>query len=253
MHDNLYDPVVVGHAHWRYEVYAGSSIGPTIAEAIRNAPLSDGLIEFEFNGVTVQVTVDSDPDLIHRDWSRALNGYIDKHVGPHPNLVLTDEEKASDVRIEAENERRREERHVAYEAELRAKTEALDARLARAPEIEPADETAWREFVTVNSDGGYSECVVRYAEKWARLMQGELAEGKPLEGIAASTSSEVADVEGITGFQYGCAVAILAKTWKLGEELRRWHNLKTQLRDEGEKANEEGGVLNPALLNVSLG
>jgi len=38
--------------------------------------------------------------------------------------------------------------------------------------------------------------------------------------------------------------------WAHGEALRLWHNLKYQLRDEGEKANETGGVLNPALLNL---
>jgi hypothetical protein len=49
---------------------------------------------------------------------------------------------------------------------------------------------------------------------------------------------------------YGCAVSILAKCWQHGDQLRRWHNLKTQIRDEGERANESGGVLNPALLNI---
>jgi hypothetical protein len=41
--------------------------------------------------------------------------------------------------------------------------------------------------------------------------------------------------------------------YELDEELRRWHNLRTQIGDEGEKANEDGGVLNPALLRVGLG
>ena len=37
---------------------------------------------------------------------------------------------------------------------------------------------------------------------------------------------------------------------KYGDQLRRQHNLKTQLGNEGEKANESGGVLNPALLSI---
>jgi len=49
---------------------------------------------------------------------------------------------------------------------------------------------------------------------------------------------------------YGASVSVLAKCWEHGEQLRRWHNLKTQLGNEGEKANEKGGVLNPALLNI---
>lgn len=88
---------------------------------------------------------------------------------------------------------------------------------------------------------------MRYAEQWARLMQLEMAGGKPLEEIADASSRE-ADTEGITGFMYGCAVSILSHTWKHGEQLRRWHNLKTQIYDEGVTANETGKVLNPAIL-----
>ena len=43
---------------------------------------------------------------------------------------------------------------------------------------------------------------------------------------------------------------MLSQVWEHGEELRRWHNLDTQIHDEGEKANDEGSVLNPALLGV---
>ena len=117
-------------------------------------------------------------------------------------------------------------------------------------EIELSDPQGWHKTLAANMDGGYGEGVMSYAERWARLMQQELAHGATLEEIADQLSHE-ADTEGITGFQYGCAVSILAKCWKHGEELRKWHNLKTQLGDEGERANENGGVLNPALLKIS--
>jgi hypothetical protein len=107
---------------------------------------------------------------------------------------------------------------------------------------------AWNEWVGANQDN-YGSCVIRYAERWADLMEGRMEDGKALADIASDTSHE-ADTEGITGFMYGAAVSVLATSWKHGEELRRWHNLKTQLQDEGEKANEGGGVLNPALLNI---
>lgn len=106
----------------------------------------------------------------------------------------------------------------------------------------------WKETVEKNKDG-YGSCVVRYAARWANLMETEMANGKKLKDVADKMSQK-ADVEGITGFMYGCAVSILAEVWKHGEELRRWHNIKTQLGKEGEKANESGGVLNPALLSV---
>ena len=51
---------------------------------------------------------------------------------------------------------------------------------------------------------------------------------------------------------YGCAVSMLAYYWKYGEQLRCWHNLKTQIENEGERANKSGGVLNPALYTVTL-
>lgn len=91
-------------------------ISETIREAIELAGYYDergewasvkgALIKFKFNGVMVAVRADSDPKLIYRDWRRAMKGYIDNdNVGPYPNPALTDEEKESDARIEAEKKR----------------------------------------------------------------------------------------------------------------------------------------------------
>jgi hypothetical protein len=79
-----------------------------------------------------------------------------------------------------------------------------------------------------------------------------MVDGSSLEQIAEQASHD-ADVAGITGFMYGAAVAVLADCWEHGEELRRWHNLDSQIGNEGEKANESGSVLNPALLNIDTG
>jgi hypothetical protein len=100
-----------------------------------------------------------------------------------------------------------------------------------------------------NNQNEYGRAIYRYAEAWADLMETLMEAGESLEDIADKASHE-ADTEGITGFMYGAAVSILSACWEHGEELRRWHNLKTQLNDEGEKANQSGGVLNPALLRV---
>ena len=114
--------------------------------------------------------------------------------------------------------------------------------------MQMSDPEGWNLFAANNNDP-YGSGVVRYAERWADAMEAEMAAGKALGDIADATSHS-ADTEGVTGFMYGCAVSVLAKVWKHGEELRRWHNLKTQIRDEGERANETGGVLNPAVLMV---
>lgn len=111
------------------------------------------------------------------------------------------------------------------------------------------DETAWNAWRTNNTDP-YGSAVIRYAERWADAMETAMASGETLAGCAKRTSHE-ADTEGITGFMYGAAVQTLATSWEHGEELRRWHNLDTQISDEGEKANDKpGAVLNPAIMRI---
>ncbi len=114
----------------------------------------------------------------------------------------------------------------------------------------------YAEYVAKNSLDGYSKGVVDYGERWTDLMEKRIPDGATESRVLgiivkhAKEDSHTADSEGITGFMYGCAVAALAHFWIHGEQLRRWHNLDTQIGTEGEKANKKGTVLNPALLNV---
>lgn len=150
--------------------------------------------------------------------------------------------KAAEYRATPEYKRAEKERQR-VERDRRA---ASKAALAGAPPISLREPEKWATCVRVNSDP-YGAAAVRYAETWARIMQVRMAAGATVADCA-DAASRLADNDGITGFQYGCAVSILAQTWEHGEELRRWHNIKTQIRDEGERANAEGGVLNPAML-----
>ena len=109
-------------------------------------------------------------------------------------------------------------------------------------------ETQWHQGIAKNDDDYGRACFV-YSSEWATRMEAEIAQGKKIADIADRTSHE-ADDEGITGFMYGIAVSILAGCWLHGEALRLWHNLNTQIGTEGEKANEAGTVLNPAILNI---
>lgn len=174
-------------------------------------------------------------------------------------IVVGPDHKAEDVAAGymRESERRHAEWKASPAGQAAAReAEAADAR-AKAAEAEGvlpftlADGKAddYAAFVEKNSHDDYSACTVRYAARWANLMERRVAEGHTLRDCAERASHE-ADAEGITGFMYGCAVSSLAHFWKHGEELRRWHNLKTQVRDEGERANASGGVLNPAVLTV---
>ena len=111
-----------------------------------------------------------------------------------------------------------------------------------------SDEELWKKCIANNQDG-YGAAINRYANKWATMMEERIHDGKKLSDIAKELS-HAADTYGITGFMYGCAVATLAKVLVHGEELRKWHNLDVQIGIGGEKSNEIGGVLNPALLCV---
>lgn len=111
------------------------------------------------------------------------------------------------------------------------------------------DKELWEDGLENNKDG-YGRACYTYAQRWAEMMERAIGEGKEFKEMAKDLSHE-ADKEGVTGFMYGMAVNILAAVWVYGEELRIWHNLDIQLRDEGEIANKKKGVtLNPAILTV---
>ena len=138
----------------RMYVAVGEQIDTIITEAIERSNvfgihMMPTQVTFEFNGVNVSVREDSDPSLIKRDWNRALNGYIVSEVGPYPQ-ELTEEDKANDARIEAENAERQKrvwEEQRAKEVEHRRR---LEAKLKDAPGIELANEEVWQSFKDKN-------------------------------------------------------------------------------------------------------
>ncbi len=247
--ENIYGvPKRINDSTHRINFICGTYIVDAIADAISVARDLDTLIQFEFSDMTVSVHSDSDHKLIYRDWCRALRGYIGRSVGPNPNPVLTMEEKARDARIESENEHGRQKCkeeyrqkfHVEYEAKAKIHRGAVEAKLANASDIELIDKAGWQKFKDLNS-GGYGGAVVTYSERLARLIQVEMANGKKLEDVAEAAFGE-ADFGDFAQFIRRDAVLTLAARarWKYGNQLRRWYNLKTQLSNEGEKANESG-------------
>jgi len=110
-------------------------------------------------------------------------------------------------------------------------------------------EAKWLEGRKNNTDG-YGNAIFEYAERWANMMDAHIANGKILSGDDIKEMSHQANTEGITGFMYGAAVSILSDVWIHGEQFRRWSNRDIQMNHEGDKANDTGGVLNPALLCI---
>jgi hypothetical protein len=138
---------------------------------------------------------------------------------------------------------------------------AWDAAVAanRIPAGFSADPNYWPAYEDMTDEQRgecYSAIVIITAERWADLMENLYAD--EWEGIDAIAKQAYRDVRcelgdrwSLTGFQYGIAVAVLTRCWEHGEELRRWHNLTTQIGTEGEAANDNGTVLNPALITIN--
>jgi len=115
--------------------------------------------------------------------------------------------------------------------------------------LKPNKEEAYKNYKKVNESDAYSNRVVTYGEDWANLTEARINAGEQLIDVIEETSRQ-ADTDGITGFMYNCAVQALCEFWAYGEDLRVWHNLKVQLRNEGEAANKKGTVLNSAVINI---
>lgn len=109
------------------------------------------------------------------------------------------------------------------------------------------DQEAWQSWVDANKDA-YGKCCVDVARRVMDILDKESGDFD-CHKIICRADDEI-EAGGITGFMAGCVAAMVSKVHSRGEEFRRKWNLDTQIHDEGEKANDSGGILNPALLNI---
>lgn len=193
-------------------------------------------------------------DMSQRQWCTTTADFNDVQITARPwsissRLVRkwrreTDRKEAA-YKKSAEYVARRQE---AEEHEARHRADLAKAMSSAPVEPNMIRSSAWNKYVEANQDP-YGAACVRYAERWASLVERAVDNGERLEDVAEDLS-HLADEEGITGFMHGAAVSMLAECWIHGESLRRWHNLKYQLAGEGDKANDSGGILNPAVLSM---
>lgn len=219
-----------------YEPPCGESIKDTARHIAVMAQKRDEPIEAKFNGIILIANKNDDAE---KEAERIIAFYDEECERQHQEYINSDKYKEQ-CRQAEEKQHAREQK----QADILASAPALMT-------IKEGKQAEWDHCVEINKDD-YSAACVQYAEIWARLMESEIAKGKTITECAEETS-HIADTEGITGFMYGAAVSMLSQFWIHGEVLRYWHNLETQIGHEGEKANETGGVLNPALLNIEKG
>lgn len=194
-------------------------------------------IKLEFNGVTLIVTKENaDVERIYEEWKTGMEANAEKESVEREAYMKTPEyraERAKDLKLQTRRE--------TVEKEVLAVDESS--------ELEFKDDEAkakWEHWVEINSKDGYSMGVVTYARRWAKYMQHLMIKHNKAIYQIADEVSHVTDIEGITGFMYGCAVAMLSECWKYGEELRRWNN-----KEWGQENCD--GIVNPAVLTVNVG
>ncbi len=194
-------------------------------------------IQFEFNEVTVLVTKENaHTDKIVAEWRAGMDANAEKSRLEREAYMQTPEYRA--------------ERAKALKIQTRRQTVEQEVlTINESTELEFKDDEAkanWEKWVEINSNDAYSMAVVTYARRWAKYMQHLMSKHNKSLFQIADNASHVSDIDGITGFMYGCAVAVLSQCWKYGEELRRWHN-----KEWGQEDSD--GVVNPAVLTINVG
>lgn len=112
------------------------------------------------------------------------------------------------------------------------------------------NEKKWKEYVKLNKDP-YGKCCVDVAREVMRLM--DKASDNPIDANKLVSAADENLKAGITGYMAGAVASMVSVCHERGEMFRRSWNLKCQIGDEGERANEGGsGVLNPALLTINI-
>lgn len=115
--------------------------------------------------------------------------------------------------------------------------------------IKQGKEAEYATYKEINSKDGYSKGVVDFGDRWADLMEADMATGKSLRECAQDACSR-ADTGGITGYMYGAAVSALSQLWEHGDDLRAWHNRQYVSEEKAAEADKTGGVVNPAIVTI---
>lgn len=167
----------------------GDTIFDVIRNAIRRAQAHGRQIRFEFNDVIVTVAPDSVPELIDRDWERAIDGRIPSmQVGPHPEPELTPTQLTP-----------------------------------LGGEFEASDSQAWEQIKQQLQADRRDSSVLDFAVAWARVMQYQLAQGKTIEEIANGTFWVVFGLHEVDSRSCDWALDLLIQHWQHGETLAQCH------------------------------
>jgi formate dehydrogenase maturation protein FdhE len=108
----------------------------------------------------------------------------------------------------------------------------------------PGMEKEFQKLIEANTRDAYSAAAI----KGTMFIMKALDDGKTPE--EAFDKNEELDALGLTRAMGACAASIIVSYHARGEEFRVWWNKRWQLGDEGDKANESDGLLNPSVMSM---
>ena len=183
-----------------YEGKYGDHITSVINAMIALSKKEGKPVQTTFNGATFSVLADTKPDEALKLWNQIMERNAEAYRNSPEGIKSAAEAKA------------RKEKKAREAAEV--------SELIKDEILELTAEKAWKKSVQVNTDP-YGSGVVRYAERWGKLMQVEMRKQGAsvlIKNIVEATKFK-ADNEGMSGFSWSCARNLLIQCWKHGAEL----------------------------------
>lgn len=185
-----------------YEPLAGEDVSKTAKRMVALAKKTKETVSAKFKDIALTAKPDDNPDTI-------VKYYSAKYYQIKSNCRREEYAKKKRQRETEKAQRRQNLMLTAF---------------ASAPKkMTLRDKKEWKSIVAASPDGR-GDRVIKFIERWARLMEGRMANGDTLEMCAEETSL-LANKKGIPGFAYKLAVYILVRVWVHGEQLCSWYNL----------------------------
>lgn len=196
---------------------------------VQNNPLAR-TVEFDFNGTTVLVNGDSDPELIKQWWQWTCYDWNSQNtsvVGPYPARKLTSAQQAQKNQYEYDCALRRYRDEIEREEEYRKNLAEYNERLSvTAPFVfrNPEASTQWLKDTDLSGETdelkkGYANHVVEFTQELGRLIQHEMENGRQLEDVVEECSRLIY-FKGTSGFQYSVVKAQLCTYWVHGDRVK---------------------------------
>ena len=112
------------------------------------------------------------------------------------------------------------------------------------------NQEAWNNHVAINQSE-YGKACVDVARRAMELLDEEPGEFDPHDIISRADDEALGEDSGITGFMAGAVASMISQCHSRGKEFQEVWNAQYDGMG-GEEAQENDGVINPALMTVSI-